>query len=86
LITASLPLTLVEGMKLQLDGLSAGDSQKLLINHCARTKAFASELARICHDNPVCLLLIAGYLAENPTIRVDQCLAELRNGLARWAT
>jgi hypothetical protein len=70
LITAKRPLEIPNALSLQLVGLSQENSEKLLKNICPRIGKYASDMSRVCRNNPLYLRLIASLLTVKTDLEV----------------
>jgi len=83
LITAKRSLDIPDAMSLHLAGLSQKTSEKLLTDVSPRIGKYAPDLSRICRNNPLCLLLVAGHLADESTHRVKRRIDEIKERFRR---
>ena len=81
LITTKRPLEIPNALSLHLVGLSQENSEELLKNICHQIGKFASDMSRVCRNNPLYLSLIASLLIENTDLNVDNCIKKWKNEL-----
>lgn len=79
LFTSRHPFGLPAAFNLELKELESEDAEKVISKNCPRVESNASQLARLCCQNPLAIYLSLGLLSYDHSLVIEEFFTTLRN-------